>query len=587
MAVAEIHEAMVEVALVRGREALAFVGTADDCEQHVENGDAENEKRDEERGKEEVGLAAVVLRRRVGTASDDARRHREHEPQQQGSAVPHEDFRRVEIVRQKSDARTARDGGDERADVWFGKKTEITEMAAVHEERRRCDGDDARRQAVETIDQVDSLGHDEQPQNGDEGNPVARQHEDVEVRNAEVEHRHTRPHENDSGHHRARDFRRCRNFADVVDESKTADEDRCQHDAERLGVTAEQWIEPVHLPGQQQRNENADQECDAPDVWRWVRVHLAGIGLGHPLASFGEPHHDGGCGKRRKGRRKRDDDVAGGVAHSATRLGLCSTQRVESGDRVDGEPRAKCRDAGLHVCNGRRIGAVAQRRRNEFGDLLHLGFLHSLRGDRRCTDANAGGDEWAAWIVRDGVLVEGDSGLVEHELGFLARELCVEGREVNHHHVVVGSTRDEAETLAGQCAGERACVLHDLVCVVAEHRRERLAERDGLGSDGVFEWSTLGSGEDSFVDLLGVFGLAEDASTARTAQRLVRGESDDVGIRHGVRVCTTGDEAGQVGDVEHQQCTDFVGDLLEGFGLEASCVRRRARHDHLRPVLQG
>jgi len=67
----------------------------------------------------------------------------------------------------------------------------------------------------------------------------------------------------------------------------------------------------------------------------------------------------------------------------------------------------------------------------------------------------------------------------------------------------------------------------------------------------------------------------------------VRGERDDVGVRHRVRVRTTGNEAGDVGDVEHHVRPDFVGDLLERLGLDASRIARGARHDHARAVLVG
>ncbi len=68
---------------------------------------------------------------------------------------------------------------------------------------------------------------------------------------------------------------------------------------------------------------------------------------------------------------------------------------------------------------------------------------------------------------------------------------------------------------------------------------------------------------------------------------LVGRERDDVGVRHRVRVRAAGDEAGEVGDVEHQQRADLVGDRAERFGLEAARVARRADDDHLRAVLEG
>jgi hypothetical protein len=55
--------------------------------------------------------------------------------------------------------------------------------------------------------------------------------------------------------------------------------------------------------------------------------------------------------------------------------------------------------------------------------------------------------------------------------------------------------------------------------------------------------------------------LRQDAAAARAAQRLVRGGGDDVGVRHRVRVHATGDQAGDVRRVEHEQRADLVGDL--------------------------
>lgn len=48
---------------------------------------------------------------------------------------------------------------------------------------------------------------------------------------------------------------------------------------------------------------------------------------------------------------------------------------------------------------------------------------------------------------------------------------------------------------------------------------------------------------------------------------------------------STRHEAGEVRDVEHHVRPDFVGDLLERLGLDASRIARGARHDHARAVL--
>ena len=48
----------------------------------------------------------------------------------------------------------------------------------------------------------------------------------------------------------------------------------------------------------------------------------------------------------------------------------------------------------------------------------------------------------------------------------------------------------------------------------------------------------------------------------------------------------TGDESGEMGDVEHQQCADLVGDRPEGLGVEPARIARGAGNDQLRAVLE-
>ena len=130
-------------------------------------------------------------------------------------------------------------------------------------------------------------------------------------------------------------------------------------------------------------------------------------------------------------------------------------------------------------------------------------------------------------------------------------------------------------------------VGHDLVGVLGEARVGRLAERDGLGGDHVLERSALPAREHRLVDRLGVLLTAHDGAATRTAQRLVRGERDDVGVRHGVGVGAADDEAGDVGGIEHEQRADLVGDRAERLGLEATGIARGAGDDHLGPVLDA
>ena len=61
---------------------------------------------------------------------------------------------------------------------------------------------------------------------------------------------------------------------------------------------------------------------------------------------------------------------------------------------------------------------------------------------------------------------------------------------------------------------------------------------------------------------------------------------DDVGVRHRRRVRATGDEAGDVRGVDHEQRAARVGDLAERGEVDGARVGGRARDDELRPLGQ-
>ena len=60
-----------------------------------------------------------------------------------------------------------------------------------------------------------------------------------------------------------------------------------------------------------------------------------------------------------------------------------------------------------------------------------------------------------------------------------------------------------------------------------------------------------------------VFLFRQNHAGARSAQRLVRGGGDDVGVFAGVRMQPGGDQAGEVRHVDQQNGADRIGDLAE------------------------
>jgi len=60
---------------------------------------------------------------------------------------------------------------------------------------------------------------------------------------------------------------------------------------------------------------------------------------------------------------------------------------------------------------------------------------------------------------------------------------------------------------------------------------------------------------------------------------------DDVGVRQWVGVQASCDESGEVGHVDHEERANGVGDASEGRKVLLPGVRRPARDDQARPVL--
>ena len=110
LAVAEAHEAVVEVVLVGHRHAGAPAGPPQDREGRVDDRHPEDHERDEQRGEEEERLARE---RRVGVAADGDRGRGHEQAEQQRAGVAHEDLGRVEVVRQEAEARAEHGGRDD------------------------------------------------------------------------------------------------------------------------------------------------------------------------------------------------------------------------------------------------------------------------------------------------------------------------------------------------------------------------------------------------------------------------------------------------------------------------------------------
>uniref|UniRef100_A0A0N4ZIZ9 PE-PGRS family protein n=1 Tax=Parastrongyloides trichosuri TaxID=131310 RepID=A0A0N4ZIZ9_PARTI len=205
---------------------------------------------------------------------------------------------------------------------------------------------------------------------------------------------------------------------------------------------------------------------------------------------------------------------------------------------VDREACGQLAHLGGDARNDGRIGFVAAvHRRDDVGDpvadLLELCLAEAARGAGRGAQTDARGDGEGRGVERHAVLVAGHQRLLELMLGGLAGHAL--GTQVDQHQVVVGAARDDVEAALDEHAGHGLGVLHHLLLVGLELRLQRFLEGHGLGGDDVLQRAALQAGEDGRVDLLRDVGVVgQDHAAAWTAQGLVGGGGDDVGVRHRV-----------------------------------------------------
>ena len=160
-------------------------------------------------------------------------------------------------------------------------------------------------------------------------------------------------------------------------------------------------------------------------------------------------------------------------------------------------------------------------------------------------------------IERHAVLVAGDVGAAERDLGGFAGELL--GPEIDQHQMGVGAAGDERDAALDQGLAERLGVVDHALGVELEIRLERLAEGDGLGGDDMHQRAALETGEQRRVDLLAdLFVIGQHHAGARAAQGLVGGGGDHVGVRQRARMETRGDQAGEMRHVDHEIGADRV-----------------------------
>ena len=133
----------------------------------------------------------------------------------------------------------------------------------------------------------------------------------------------------------------------------------------------------------------------------------------------------------------------------------------------------------------------------------------------------------------------------------------------------------------GDGFGENLGVGDDLLGVGGELGCEGFFEGHGFCGDDVHERTALLAGKDAAIDACGEVLLAEDEAGAWAAEGFVGGGGDDLGVRDGRWMDAAGDEAGEVGHVDHEVGADFVGDGAHAGEVEVAWIGAAAAYDDL------
>ncbi len=150
----------------------------------------------------------------------------------------------------------------------------------------------------------------------------------------------------------------------------------------------------------------------------------------------------------------------------------------------------------------------------------------------------------------------------------------------------------------GQCLG----IFHHLLPVVLKRRGEGFSKGNSLGRDSVHQGTSLDPRKDGRVDFLGPVFPANNGTSPGAPQGLVGGHRHDVGMRDWRSVLPGGNQASDMGHVDHEERTAFPGDFTQNleiqkprvgagasekdFRLQVRCLRPQGAVIHLL-VLRG
>ena len=218
----------------------------------------------------------------------------------------------------------------------------------------------------------------------------------------------------------------------------------------------------------------------------------------------------------------------------------------------------------------------------ELTDPLEVLLPAASGSHSRGSHADAAGGEGGRVSVHR-VAVQCDGGCLANLLHLGAGEAV--GAQVPKQQMVVRAVAGELVALGHQGLCQGLGVGLDLLGVVLEHGGVHLQQLRGQGSNLVIVRATLQGWEDGHVDtLLDVRDLLrvleEDHASAGSSQRLVGRGGHDVAVLKRRRVLSRSNQARDVGDVCHENCSNLIRNFPELAEVDDARIRRGSAKDH-------
>src|SRR5476649_18164 len=179
---------------------------------------------------------------------------------------------------------------------------------------------------------------------------------------------------------------------------------------------------------------------------------------------------------------------------------LVPAEGAAHGLAVDRELLGQRSDLRAHALEVRFVFRRIQHVGNQVTHLLGLSHAKTARGHGRRAQTHAAGDERLFRIVRNRVLVHRDMSLAKRSFRCLTGDVL--RAQVDQHHVAFGAARDNPQAALHQRFSQYSRVVHDLLLINLEFRRQRFLERNSLTGNHVHQRTALNARENSRVDLL-------------------------------------------------------------------------------------